>query len=61
MDFNDQVGKKKRENHTNLAKLTNLEPYEIIKDLANTKCNITFGQILDICPKFRSKLTKNLN
>ena len=28
-----------------------MEPYEIIKDLANTKCNITFGQILDICPK----------
>ena len=47
MDFDDQEGNTKRERPTNLAKLTNLEPYEIIKYLANIKCNITFGQILD--------------
>ena len=60
LKFNEQEGNTKPERHINLAKLTNMEPYEIIKDLANTKCNITFGQILDICPKLRSELTKNL-
>ena len=60
LKINEQEGNTKPERHINLAKLTNMEPYEIIKDLANTKCNITFGQILDICPKLRSELTKNL-
>ena len=30
------------------------------KDLANTKCNITYTQLLDISPKTRSELIKNL-
>jgi len=30
------------------------------KDLANTKCNITYSQLLDISPKARSELIKNL-
>jgi len=59
LKFNEQEGNTKPERHINLATLTNMEPYEIIEDLANTKCNITFGQILDICPKLRSELTKN--
>ena len=60
LKINEQEGNTKPERHINLAKLTNMEPYEIIKDLANTKFNITFGQVLDICPKLRSELTKNL-
>jgi len=30
-------------------------PFTIYTDLANTKCNIIFGQILDLCPKLKSE------
>jgi len=60
LKFNEKEGNTKREHHIKLAKFTNLEQYEIIKDLANTICNITFYQILDLCPKLWSELTKNL-
>ncbi|ORX53755.1 hypothetical protein BCR36DRAFT_442114 [Piromyces finnis] len=46
--------------HTVIAKINNMEPYDICKDLINTKCNITFGQVLDICPKLKNELSKNL-
>ncbi|ORX53741.1 hypothetical protein BCR36DRAFT_283782 [Piromyces finnis] len=50
----------RKDRHTILVNKNNIEPYNIEKDLANTKCNISFAQILDICPKLRSELTKNL-
>ncbi|KAG4084345.1 hypothetical protein H8356DRAFT_1356373 [Neocallimastix lanati (nom. inval.)] len=53
-NLKETEGNTKRERHTNLTKLTNMKPHKIIKDLANTKCNIIFGQILDLCPKLNS-------
>eukprot|EP00833_Pecoramyces_ruminatium_P017519 jgi/Orpsp1_1/1191551/evm.model.d7180000086902.1 len=48
------------EKHINLASNTRMKPYNIEEDIANTPCNITFGQVLDICPKLRRELTKSL-
>jgi len=52
--------KQKEEKHTILARELGVEPYHIGKDLANSKCNITYAQLLDLVPKCRSDLTKSL-
>jgi len=36
------------------------EVYDVIKDLNNTKCNITFGQLMDVSPKLRSQVSHGL-
>jgi len=38
----------------------NQENYDVIEDLNQTKCNITFGQLLDAAPKLRSQVTQGL-
>ncbi|ORX72549.1 hypothetical protein BCR32DRAFT_250046 [Anaeromyces robustus] len=43
-----------------MATSNNIERYDITEDLSKTKCNITFGQVLDVCPKIRSELAKSL-
>ncbi|KAG4093440.1 hypothetical protein H8356DRAFT_1354329 [Neocallimastix lanati (nom. inval.)] len=43
----------KRKRHTNLSKLTNMELYEIIKDLANTKSKVRINQKYKIKKKIK--------
>ena len=40
--------------------MTDNESYNIIKDLNETKCNITFGQLLDSAPKLRTQLSQGI-
>ena len=35
-------------------------PYNVIKDLNTTKCNITFGELFEVSPKIRSQVAKGL-
>ena len=60
LDITESPSNEKSEKHTILANLTNLKPYNLAEDLANTKCDISFVQLLDMCPKLRSKLNKYL-
>jgi len=39
---------------------TNQEGYDVIKDLNNSKCNITFGELFDVSPKVRSQVSHGL-
>ena len=39
---------------------TNWNGYDVIKDLNSIKCNITFGQLLDVSPKIRSLVSQGL-
>jgi len=59
-DTNNNNNNEKIEKHILLANKYSIEPYNMSKDLANTKCDITYAQLLDISPKARSKLIKNL-
>jgi len=60
MDISDNENNEKPEKRTILANKSNIEPYNLANDLANCKCNISFAQILDICPKLRTELSKDL-
>jgi len=53
-------GNTRVEKHINMVQKLNIKPYNLIEDIANTKCNINMGQLLDLVPKARSDLTKSL-
>ena len=53
-----QEGSERREKHLDMMKGNS--PYDITGDLNNNFAKITFGQLLDICPKLRSQLNKAL-
>jgi len=36
------------------------EEYNVLEDLNNAKCNITFGQLMDVAPKVRSQVSHGL-
>jgi len=59
-DTNNNNKNEKIEKHILLANKYSIEPYNLSKDLANTKCDITYAQLLDISPKARADLIKNL-
>ena len=59
-DTNNNNNNEKIEKHILLANKYFIEPYNLSKDLANTKCDITYAQLLDISPEARSELIKNL-
>ncbi|KAG4094076.1 hypothetical protein H8356DRAFT_1401774 [Neocallimastix lanati (nom. inval.)] len=59
-DTNNNNKNEKIEKYILLANKYSIEPYNLSKDLANTKCDITYAQLLDISPKARSDLIKNL-
>ena len=46
--------------HINMVQNSNIEPYNIVEDIATTKCNINMGQLLDLAPKARNDLAKSL-
>jgi len=54
-DINNNNKNEKIEKHILLANKYTIEPYNLYKDLANTKCDITYAQLLDISPKARSE------
>jgi len=39
---------------------TNEEEYNVLEDLNNAKCNITFGQLMDVAPKVRTQVSHGL-
>ena len=40
--------------------LTESDEYDVIKDLNETKCNITFGQLFNSAPKLRTQVSQGL-
>ena len=59
-DTNNNNKSKKIEKHILLTNKYTIESYNLSKDLANTKRDITYAQLLDISPKARADLIKNL-
>jgi len=44
----------------NLRLMNNVEPYDIIKDIVNLKCNISLSQLVNGSPRYRADLIKGL-
>jgi len=40
--------------------LKNKEGYDVIQDLNTTRCNITFGELMDVAPKIRTKVAQGI-
>jgi len=53
-------GNTRIEKHINMVQKLNIKLYNLIEDIANTKCNINMGQLLDLVPIASGDLTKSL-
>ncbi|ORX76039.1 hypothetical protein BCR32DRAFT_209671, partial [Anaeromyces robustus] len=40
--------------------MSECEEYDVVRDLNETKCNITFGQLLNSAPKLRTQVSQSL-